>query len=381
MSSSTARGDALVADQSGAVADCLCKLCDRLVTIDSGRQHGNFFYCHSCMSADRLLRRGLGDKTALSSLTKDEQVQFYQQLAQDRQNLDGRLNWETVKSSLLTTLTKSKITESSTKVVSKFLPLSVYLQQGWEREVVEACPSEFNKDLNCETYKVPVKSQSWSETFQEVEQKILQQERQASLKRGPKSETADMVADVLPSASSKETNTDKSNEKKAAKAELTRIKKTKTANQKTQLLASKSMGSLTADQTALQKLFARVDERKLEAGVRETAQNTLKQLTDWTTACKNAVQKADTPAAQEGTEALTDLPFSPLEVKAVHQSVVEINKALRLCLPDPKPKVKAKAKASGADKDKAKTKRKTETASDGPTTEEKRQRLNGKTPP
>lgn len=45
MSSSTARGDALVADQSGAVADCLCKLCDRLVTIDSGRQHGNFFYC------------------------------------------------------------------------------------------------------------------------------------------------------------------------------------------------------------------------------------------------------------------------------------------------------------------------------------------------
>ena len=93
------------------------------------------------------------------------------------------------------------------------LPLSVYLAQGWEESVVKNCPSVYNETLGVETYKVPVQRDTWTQTFERVVERVLAQEKAASLpwkskdllcrvlaisaKRGPKRYIATKSHDVL----------------------------------------------------------------------------------------------------------------------------------------------------------------------------------------
>ena len=92
----------------------LCKTCQMEFNLTEGRQHGSSFECTTCSSADRLLRRQLGDKSQLQKLSKDEQVAFFKQLHAEKEKRDGKFNWETVKAQLITSLTTKQITENST---------------------------------------------------------------------------------------------------------------------------------------------------------------------------------------------------------------------------------------------------------------------------
>ena len=164
----------------------VCKTCQMEFKLTEGRQHGPSFECTTCSSADRLLRRQLGDKSQLQKLSKEEQVAFFKKLHAEKETHDGKLNWETVRAQLITSLTTRQITTNSTNVNTKYLPLGVYLKKGWPKEVVEACPSEYNESYGCMTYKVPVKSQDWNVANQKVKERILQQERQATAARTKK---------------------------------------------------------------------------------------------------------------------------------------------------------------------------------------------------
>ena len=175
----------------------LCKTCQMEFKVTEGRQHGSAFECTTCSSADRLLRRQLGDKSQLQKLSKEEQVAFFKQLHAEKEKRDGKLNWETVKAQLITSLTTKQITENSTNVNTKFLPLGVYLNKGWPKEVVEACPSEYSDTYGCWTYKVPVKSQDWKVVNQEIRERILVQERQATAVRGKKKPRAKLARKMM----------------------------------------------------------------------------------------------------------------------------------------------------------------------------------------
>lgn len=57
----------------GQVQRLTCTLCNLSYAPDKGRVHGRKFQCVPCASADRLLRRGLGDRTELQCLPVSEQ--------------------------------------------------------------------------------------------------------------------------------------------------------------------------------------------------------------------------------------------------------------------------------------------------------------------
>eukprot|EP00435_Cladocopium_sp_Y103_P047988 s1333_g14.t1 len=334
----------------------VCKTCQMEFNSSEGRQHGPSFECVTCSSADRLLRRSLGDRSQLQSLSKEEQVEFFKKLHAEKEKGGGKLNWVTMKAQLLTSLTTKQVTTNSTNINTKFLPLSVYTKDGWPEEVVKRCPSEHSEVYGCMTYQVPVKSKDWGVAHQEIKERILLQERQATAARSKKrakgkdgqeeNEELDLPA-AAESSGKKAENTDKE-EKKAAKEQASLEKKNKTHNAKQQMLAAKSMGILTQDLSQLQKLMAKVPADKLEGQVLELCQKTEAKLKEWSTAAKMTMQGADQPQAQSGQEKLPQLSFEAGDVKAEHLSVVEILKTLRAALPAPKAKAKAKAAATAA---------------------------------
>jgi hypothetical protein len=322
----------------------LCKTCQMEFKLTEGRQHGSSFECTTCSSADRLLRRQLG------------QVAFFKQLHAEKEKRDGKLNWETVKAQLITSLTTKQITENSTNVNTKFLPLGVYLNKGWPKEVVEACPSEYSDTYGCWTYKVPVKSQDWKVVNQEIRERILVQERQATAVRGKKKakgkdgEEDDGELDLPAAAASsgKKDANPEAEEKKAAKQQASTEKKNKAFNQKVQMLAAKNVGILSQDLSALDKLMGRVPEHELDGQVLELCQKTQAKLKEWIAAAKLTLQEADHAQALSGEEKLKELPFEAGDVKTQHLSVGEILKTLRKSLPVRKAKAAGKAKAAAA---------------------------------
>lgn len=243
-----------VATAAAAAPTYCCEKCGLKYPEGDGRLHGRKFECTACASADRMLRRGLGSKQELLELSPEDQQSFYRKLLEEKKK-DNRMNWQTVRACLITSLTTRQCSSNESQVNTQFLPLSVYLKQGWDESVVKACPSEWSNTYGCTTYQVPIKSQTWKEVFEQIQERVLRQEKDATQgKKGDKKEDLD-----LPKASANKTQNEKSG-KGAAKAEANAAKKTVTQNQKTQLLAAKCVGQLTSDSSSLQKLRARVQE-------------------------------------------------------------------------------------------------------------------------
>ena len=103
-----------------------CSLCNLTYAVEAGRRHGQKFQCTPCASADRLLRRGLGSKEELQCLSSQEQEQFFQKLHKEKEDMkESRIQWRTVRATLLTSLCTRQMTENSATVDAKFLPLAV----------------------------------------------------------------------------------------------------------------------------------------------------------------------------------------------------------------------------------------------------------------
>ena len=228
-----------------------CSLCNLSYAPDKGRLHGRKFQCVPCASADRLIRRGLGDKSELQALPVSEQHAFFRKLHQERKdNPDSRMNWATVRAQLLSSLTTRQLRENSTSVKEESLPLGVWLARGWEKETVERHPSEYNEQMQCMTYNVPVKSKTWKQTYQEVEERLLRQEREATLRRAAKKDLGGEEGgdagqlDVPKAGSAAKGDGSAAAEKKAARAEAAQEKKNQSKNQKLQLLAAKAVAPL-----------------------------------------------------------------------------------------------------------------------------------------
>ena len=327
-----------------------CSLCNLAYKPEMGRLHGRTFQCVPCASADRLLRRGLGDKSELKSLPVPEQHAFFRKLHQEREaNPDSRMNWVTVRAQLISSLTTRQIRENSTTVNEEYLPLSVWLKRGWEKEVVERNPCEFNEKLDCYTYQIPVKAKKWKETYAEVEERVLRQERDATLKRGKKKSTegedgddGDLDVPKAPAAAGKGQSSATA-EKKAAKAEAAAQRKVAGTNQKLQILAAKAMAPLAQDLQAVQKLRLRVSA-DLPEGVQKTYADSVEKLQSWNQAAKTALAQWEDDKVQSGETTLKSLPFDLPELKCLHKTVGEVQSALKALLPPPKPKAEPQKK-------------------------------------
>ena len=75
-------------------------------------------------------------------------------------------------------------TQNSTQVTSTFLPLNVWLAQGWEESQVTNSEQEWDEEKQCYTYRVDVKKLKWKEALQQSAE-LLQLESEAAAK-GPR---------------------------------------------------------------------------------------------------------------------------------------------------------------------------------------------------
>ena len=335
----------------------LCTLCNLRYEQDKGRVHGRKFHCTPCASADRLLRRGLGDKGELQSMPVSEQHAFFRKLHEERKaNPDNRLNWQSVRASLISTLTTRQMTESSTTINSEFLPLSVWVARGWDAATVKRNSSEWSNELDTWTYQVPVKSKTWKETYAQVEERVLRQEREATLRRASKKgkdaggAESDGELDVPKASAGKENKSEDNAEKKEAQRLAAAQRKAKGTNQKLQILSAKALAPLAQDLQSLQRLRARVTD-EVPSGVESTYQEQLEKLKTWNQAAKQTVAQWEDPKVQTGEVELTALPFDMGDVKTLHKTVQEVQSSLKSLLPVPKPK-SAKRKAGAEEEQK-----------------------------
>lgn len=142
---------------SSQVPTFVCKLCGYAYPEAEGRLHGRQFTCQQCGTADRTLRRNLGESTDMQQWTQDEVFTFYRNLRKQREEGNGRLQWKTIRSCMLNTLTQRAVTRWETSLTCESLPMSVWQNQGWEPEVVKLQPCEWSETYQCWTYRVPKK--------------------------------------------------------------------------------------------------------------------------------------------------------------------------------------------------------------------------------
>ena len=330
-----------------------CKLCSLKYPVADGRVHGRFFTCTTCASADRALRRNLGSQgSGLDSFSTEESCRFFRNVHRKKQeNLGGRLLWTTLRATLVTSLTERRMQIWKTTLRGKHLPLSVWIQQGWPKEVVEAQPNEWSEEYKCQVYCVNVKELSWQEEFNGIEQQILQHEQEIAQKgKGRKKkaqdgneaeEHSDQGEMDLPSTEA-EKKTKEKNPEAAAKKE--RAKNMSIANR-----SAKALGPLQQSLTTLTQLEQRLGKSNVtvDPDLAATCQSVVGQLSGWTEAARSRVAASSGLIDKGGESAvqLEALPFEAADQKMILQQAAEVAKGLRALLPKPKAKAKAEARS------------------------------------
>ena len=332
-------------------ATLVCKLCGLRYDPSAGRIHGRTFKCTPCDSAERNVRRNLGEQNPLNEWENSECEAFFKRLhAAKSKDPQGRLMWTTVRANMLTTICERAISKFSSICDVVALPLSVWLKKGWEESVIKQQPSEESEEYGCTVYKLPIKKLRWKETYEKEEAKLLQKERecaqkkQAKGKKGAKADDDEMDVPMAVQDQGKksEAKAEENAEKQAAKER----KKMLQSNDKIANLAGRAIGPLTAAATTLTKLMEKAEPHRdsMEPGVLTCAQEVLDKVAPWSTAAREAMNQQDgnKNGSPEACVALESLPFSGEDFKVAMKTNAETVKALRAAIPK---RAAAKSKA------------------------------------
>ncbi len=344
-----------------AEATRYCRLCGLMRPAANCRLHGSAWECTQCESALRSIRRNLGEQPPeMQSFTPKETHDFFREIARLKGN-DKRIQWTTVRSCLITCMTTKAVTVFKTELVGKFLPVSVWVSQGWSSELVERCPCEWNDTLQAYTYMVPVKTVSWTSAHERITERTLKQEQDAADKqkkgkgkkrkeRGAKEEPGSEDYDLdLPQAAGSGEKT-AGTEKKSQKA----AKRTARENEKKAACAAAALPVLQRASTCLQKLLEKVPLESLSGELQQTVQEQQLKLKTWSQTARSTLQLQEDRKA-DSEEALPELGFDSATVKLLDAQVRETVKGLK-----PAPKAKAAKSEATAKEGEAKPgKRKT----------------------
>ena len=276
---------------------------------------------------------------------------FFVKLQEEKRDHD-KLQWSTIRAVLKRRMTERKISSFATTTEVTPLPLSVLLAQGWEEDVVKRFESEKSDTYGVEVYKVPVTKLSWKDVFQTVEEKLLEQEKEARKRKGGKKNNEDdLDVPEVPCASGKDP------EKDTNKKELQESRKLASHNAKVASAAAKAMGPLATAETSLTKQLAKADGKEgVDKAAMELCQEKVKAVTLWSQQCRVAVnmqEKNKGLLATEAQERLEDLPFDASDLRATLKQITEGLKALKASIPKaaaaPKKRAEPADSASGAD--------------------------------
>ena len=325
-------------------AELVCKLCNRTVAASDGRQHGRFFRCLPCASIERAMHRNLGTAAEIGTWSHAECHSFFQKLHEEKRD-NGNLQWATIRAVLKRRMTERKISSFASTTEVTPLPLSVLLAQGWEEEVVKKFESEKSDTYGVDVFKVPITKFSWRDMFESVEEKLLEQEKEATKRRAGKKNKEDDL-DVPEAAAACGKDHDKGKEKK----ELQELRQRMTHNAKVASSAAKAMGPLATAETSLTKLLAKAEGKEgVDTAAVALCNEKLTTITAWGQQCRAAVNAQDRnkgQAAQEAQEHLEDLPFDPSDLRATLKQITEGQKAVKASMP--KAAAAPKKRAGGA---------------------------------
>ena len=347
--SDSAEGMAALQDTPSA-KQAHCRLCGLVYNGQAGRLQGSSFVCTPCGNVDKSIRRNLGDRDGLPPWSCEDQQHFFRQMTAEKDKVGKNLPWKTIKAAFVTSLTTSVVNSFTATVEAEELPLSVWLQRGWEESLVKAQESVYSEEYKAWVYRVPVKRLTWSQAFSELEQKVLVKEQEASKKRGAKRGDVelDLPLDKTGKASEQE-------DKKSAKAQAAAAKKVVSGNDKIHAAAAKAMGPLSSAEASLDKALnkAQAMSADLHEGTLKCANDTLRGLRDCSAACRHAVnqqQRNRAKAEGDAPEVLEALPFDAVSLKALLKTQAEVCKQIRAELPQKEKKSKSQgtdAKAGG----------------------------------
>eukprot|EP00435_Cladocopium_sp_Y103_P016499 s188_g4.t1 len=336
-----------------------CKLCALEYPATEGRLHGNTFSCVACASSERLLRRNLGNCTELQTWNADEQCQFFRQIQQQKKaSRNGRLSWNTIRGTLIKSLTDQRISTWKAEVRGKELPLSVWVAQGWDEAVVKKQPSSWNEQLQVDVYCVPIRETTWAEEFQRIEKQVLQHEAAAAQarskkksKRGAagKDDSSDGDLDLPVEGQASEAAGSEEKSKKDARKKLAK------SNLALCNTAAKALGPLQSSLASLTTLWDKNAKHHdvMPEGVASTMEKHKETLETYAAAARLVVNTHEnTRELWQGAEGdllpLPPLPFGADDLKTVLKQQQEVVKAIRSAVPkkEPKPKAEVAAKAS-----------------------------------
>ena len=323
--------------------ELLCKLCNRKAAMTDGRQHGKTFRCLPCASIERAMHRNLGTTAELGTWSSPECHAFFQKLKEEKKD-QGTLQWATIRAVLVRKMTERKISTFAATTEVTPLPLSVLLAQGWEEQVVKKFESETSETYGVEVYKVPITKFTWKDIFESVEEKVLQQEKEASKRKVSKrNQEEDMDVPVAAGSCEKD---DKLKEKK----EQQELRKRTAHNGKVAAQAARAMGPLATAEASLSKLLAKADGKEgIDQAALKLCQEKLAEVAAWGKDCRcavNAQEKNKGLAAHEAQERMDDLPFQAADLKATLSQISESQKALKLSMPKAAAAPKKRAKAA-----------------------------------
>ena len=326
-----------------------CRLCNLHFRAEQGRLHGPTFRCTTCESSLRQIRRNM-ERNDLDNFSVQEQRTFFQQLQEEKKKrIDGRLPWSTVRASLITAMTTRSVTGYKSEVQGKKLPMDVWMAKGWSKETVERMPSEYSEEYGCQVYQLKVQQETWSDIFERMESRVLEQEQRVTAKKGKKGGNGEVEGLDLPAE--QETRDPKANPDKAAKTHAATQKKIRAQNLAQGNRAAKAMGPLNAASTSLTRIWARAQKHmdNVPPGVQASATGILSELEQWSSAARACVNQQETnKTLSEDTEvcALAPLPFTPEELKTKVKQATEVCKAVKGYLPQkPPPAAKRPAEA------------------------------------
>ena len=308
-----------------------CRICGLDFEEHEGRLHGPTFRCKTCESCLKQIRRNV-DKPDLEIFSDQEQKDFFRKLQAEKAKADGRLPWTVIRASLVTAMTTRSVLAYKAEVHGKKLPLEVWTKKGWSKETIERMPSEYSEEYGCTVYQVKVKAETWSDTFERMDSRVLEQEQRATKKKGKKTDEDLALPDQL------EPGVSKSDPKKEEKSKAATQKKIRATNLTQSNRAAKAMGPLQSSATSLGRVWQRAQKHLdlVPEGVQESCKRIVNNLESWAAsarACVNQQEANKSVPADAEVAALPPLAFTAEDLKAIVKQSTEVSKVIRDSMP------------------------------------------------
>lgn len=150
------------------------------------KQKSKKMTCKECQSIQQQLYRNLGSyEDAVSGMTPEEQSEFFQEAGKTVE-LNGGGRWKCLKAILVEKKAKVIEREQSASVGGDYVPMSVWVTRGWSEEDVKSFDDVDELPNGTKLYRCAVKSKVASERKRQVEESLLERERECKKRKIPK---------------------------------------------------------------------------------------------------------------------------------------------------------------------------------------------------